>query len=199
MTIINLHQRNGAGRKNAAVGLVFYIMGASGAGKDTILDYARRNQPEGANIVFAHRYITRPSGYGSENHVALTEAEFALRLRNRCFAMHWQSHGFHYGIGVEITNWLRQGLNVVVSGSRGHLATALRLFPDLIPILVTAPEKIIAQRLAQRNREDEVMISQRLERNSLFSGLRLDFLHVLHNNGTPEQAGNDFLALITGS
>ena len=52
------------------------------------------------------------------------------------FALHWQSHGLHYGIGIEIDGWLAQGHAVVVNGSRGYLKSALlRLPPPCIPCL----------------------------------------------------------------
>ncbi len=80
---------------------LFYLIGASGSGKDSLMDYARQrlqNRP----LLFAHRYITRPSDFNGENHIALSEEEFFQRLHSGLFAMHWHSHGYHYGIGIEI-------------------------------------------------------------------------------------------------
>ena len=49
-----------------------YVMGPSGAGKDSVLDRARTMLSVEAPVAFAHRYITRPADIGGENHVALT-------------------------------------------------------------------------------------------------------------------------------
>ncbi|GAL20638.1 ATP-binding protein PhnN [Vibrio maritimus] len=41
-------------------GKLYYIVGPSGAGKDTLIDAIRAEFPE--DIIVAHRYITRPFG-----------------------------------------------------------------------------------------------------------------------------------------
>lgn len=43
------------------------------------------------------------------------------------FALSWQANGLSYGIPREIDDWLAAGEDVLVNGSRGHLAqTRLR-------------------------------------------------------------------------
>jgi hypothetical protein len=63
-------------------GQLIYVMGPSGAGKDSLLGFAREKVP-GEPVVFAHRYITRPTGNG-ENHIALTPEEFEARSSMAC-------------------------------------------------------------------------------------------------------------------
>ncbi len=46
--------------------IYIYVMGPSGAGKDSVLDRARALLSVNATIAFAHRYITRPSDIGGE-------------------------------------------------------------------------------------------------------------------------------------
>jgi ribose 1,5-bisphosphokinase PhnN len=70
-------------------GRLIYVMGPSGAGKDSLLGFAR-DRLKAEPILFAHRYITRPSGNG-EAHVELTVEEFevrcvSLRLSGRVMA-----------------------------------------------------------------------------------------------------------------
>ena len=67
-------------------GSLVYVMGPSGAGKDSVLGRARSLLPPAAPVVFAHRYITRPAEAGGENHVALTRDEFATRRACGLFA-----------------------------------------------------------------------------------------------------------------
>ena len=100
-------------------GRLFYVVGASGVGKDTLIRYAREALEGSDAVVFAHRYITRPAESGGENHIALTMAEFMLRERHGLFAMTWESHGYRYGVGIEIDRWLAAGLTVVVSTTSG--------------------------------------------------------------------------------
>jgi ribose 1,5-bisphosphokinase len=81
---------------------LFYLIGPSGSGKDALLVYAREHLTGSENVLFSHRYITRPSQAGGENHIALTQAEFDQRQQLGLFALSWQSHQYAYGIGVEI-------------------------------------------------------------------------------------------------
>jgi ribose 1,5-bisphosphokinase len=176
---------------------LFYVVGASGAGKDSLLNYARSQLQLDTSVVFAHRYITRLHNAGGENHVALTEAEFASRMGRGCFAMQWYSHQTWYGIGVEIDQWLSKGLNVVVNGSRAYLDEAARNYPELTPVLITAEFELLRRRLQNRGRESIEQIEQRLQ-----SALRLDQeirhprLHRIANNGILAQAGEKLLRLI---
>lgn len=113
-------------RQLDSAGLI-YVMGPSGAGKDALLAFARERV--GASAMFAHRYITRAFGDG-ENHIALTHDEFASRAEHGLFAMHWESLGLRYGVGIELDAWLARGVPVVVNGSRQHALAALARYPD---------------------------------------------------------------------
>jgi ribose 1,5-bisphosphokinase len=147
---------------------LFYVMGPSGAGKDSVLACARALLPAETSIVFAHRYNTRPPEASGENHVALSEPEFAMRRAHGLFAFHWQAHGNHYGIGREIHAWRKAGLTVVVSGSREHFQNVAGIDPDTYPILITAPAERLRERLAARGREDQVAVAKRLERSDAY-------------------------------
>lgn len=143
---------------------LIYIMGPSGSGKDALMGEARRVIAPERPVVFAHRYITRHSDVGGENHVALSREEFHLRLNRGLFALTWESHGFAYAIGREIDLWMERGLSVAVNGSRGALGQAVAAYPDLLPVLVTAPGEMLRQRLGARAREDSAEIERRLAR-----------------------------------
>ncbi len=147
---------------------LFYVMGPSGAGKDSVLARARALLPADTSVVFAHRYITRPPEASGENHVALSGPEFAMRRAHGLFAFHWQAHGNHYGIGREIHAWRKVGLTVVVSGSREHFQDVAGVDPDTYPVLITASAERLRERLAARGREDEAAAARRLERGDAF-------------------------------
>jgi ribose 1,5-bisphosphokinase len=175
-------------------GRLIYVVGPSGSGKDSLLAWVRAHLPAGAPIAFAHRYITRPEGAGGENYVSLTEGEFAPRLERGLFAMHWASHGWCYGIGVEIDHWLARGLDVVVSGSRAYLPEALARYPDLGLVWVTAPAETLRARLERRGRESTAEIAARLERGvALGVPPRRPAIRIL-NDGPVERAGAELLA-----
>ncbi len=176
-------------------GKLVYVMGPSGAGKDSVLDRARALALPGMPVVFAHRYITRPAGAGGENHVALSPAEFDLRRRQGLFAFHWQAHGNAYAIGAEIHRWRELGLTVVVSGSREHFVQAGGIDAGTVPVLITAPADRLAARLAQRGREDTGAARARLQRaqaHEIDDPRRVTIV----NDGALDDAAEKFVSLL---
>jgi ribose 1,5-bisphosphokinase len=177
-------------------GKLFYVIGPSGSGKDSLMRYGRERLAADPGVVFAHRYITRPVELHGENHVALTEAEFDARLNAGLFAMHWGSHGLRYGIGREINFWLAKGCNVVMNGSREYLTEARRRYPALTAILVTVSPEILAARLRARGRETEDQISQRIARARQF--MRPDGpLEIIENDAELGAAGERLVQLLS--
>lgn len=177
-------------------GALIFIIGPSGSGKDTLINLARQRLGHKTDVCFAHRYITRPATAGGENHVALANEEFLARRSAGLFAMNWSSHGYHYGIGIEINQWLAKGLTVVVNGSRGYLETALRHYPELRPVLVDVAPAILRERLARRGRETEEGIERRLSRNSSFDLEAGIGCFRVDNNECPDLACHQLLTII---
>lgn len=178
-----------------AEGKLFYVIGPSGSGKDSLMRYGRERLASDPGVVFAHRYITRPVELNGENHVALTEAEFDARLATGLFAMQWGSHGLCYGIGREIDFWLAKGCNVVMNGSREYLPEARRLYPALTAVLVTVSPEVLAERLRARGRETEDQIAQRIMRARQFMQPE-GRLEVIQNDSGLEVAGERLVQLL---
>jgi ribose 1,5-bisphosphokinase len=177
-------------------GRLFYVVGATGAGKDGLLDHARARMAGRQAVVFAHRYTTRCAGAGGDNQVALTDAEFLLRKRHGLFVMDWESGSLRYGIGAEINYWLAMGLSVVVNGSRGYLAHALKRYPGLTVIWVSARTDRAEAGLARRGREPVPETAARTERRALVpEPAECRVVHISHG-GLLETAGEEFLAAL---
>jgi ribose 1,5-bisphosphokinase len=171
---------------------LFYVVGASGVGKDSLLQYAKLNLPLHSKYIFTHRYITRAANAGGENHIELTNEEFIIRKQAGLFLFDWESHNNYYGIGIEVLQWIEAGFNVVLNGSRAHLENAKIIYPNLIDILIDANPEIIAQRLLKRKRESESEIYLRIQRNTLIES-KNRFKHIILNNTMIAEAGNDLL------
>lgn len=138
--------------------MIFAIVGPSGAGKDTLIAGAMAARPD---LRLVRRVITRPTAAGGEDFEGVTEPAFAARKAAGEFAMDWQAHGLHYGIPR--AQILGPG-PILFNGSRAALPAAQSAFPDLAVILVTAPDAVLAARLALRGREGVEDISARLAR-----------------------------------
>ena len=177
-------------------GSLVYVMGPSGAGKDSVLGRARALLPPDAPVVFAHRYITRPADTGGENHVAVTRAEFAMRRAHGLFAYHWHAHGNDYAVGREIHDWRAAGLTVVVSGSRDHFLRTGGLDSQARPVLITAPAERLKQRLAGRGRESALEAAERLERAEAYD-IDDPRLVTIVNDATIDEAASSFVRLLS--
>lgn len=177
-------------------GVLLYVIGASGSGKDSLIQHARFKLAQDANVVFAHRYITRPPDAGGENHVALSEDEFESRVMQKLFPLHWHSHGLRYGIGCELNHWLAKGLTVILNGSRAYLHEASRRYPELVPVLIEVSPAVLRARLQGRGRESAEEIDARLKRASEFGSLQHCKMLRFRNDAPLANTGPDFVELI---
>lgn len=132
------------------IGRVFAVVGPSGAGKDTLIAGAVAADPR---LHWARRVVTRVPLPGDEPSEAAGEDDFAARLAAGDFALHWQAHGLGYGIPEAEFAGLTLGRDVIFNGSRAALPQALARFPALHVLAVTAPEPVLAARIAARGRE----------------------------------------------
>lgn len=174
---------------------IFYVMGASGSGKDSLIKGCRLNLQDEHRCMVAHRYITRSAMAGGENHIQLGYLEFQQRVISGHFAMHWQANGYYYGVGGEIISWLESGFNVIVNGSRAYLPQALKHFgKTLIPLCLSVSPAVLRKRLLARGRESGQEIEQRIRRAAEYTMvspcLQLD------NNGSLDDTVNTLLEFI---
>ncbi len=171
-----------------------YLIGPSGAGKDTLLRWLSTHRPSSVQLHVARRTITRPAGDASEPHESVTPAQFAHLLRTGAFALHWEANGLRYGIRREELLALGSGGSVIVNGSRAALYEARRRYPGLFVVQITAGIELLRQRLLLRGREQPEVIESRLSRSALLPMINVDA--VIHNEGTPEQAALQLVALL---
>ncbi|MEK8079816.1 phosphonate metabolism protein/1,5-bisphosphokinase (PRPP-forming) PhnN [Pseudomonas sp. XK-1] len=148
-------------------GRLIYLMGPSGSGKDSLLNTARERLAE-RGCVIARRVITRSAEAVGEEAIALTAAEFEVQEAAGAFALSWRANGLAYGIPRQIDDWLAAGQDVLVNGSRGHLAQARQRYPELLAILLQVDEAALRQRLQARGRESAEQIEARLARSRSF-------------------------------
>jgi len=157
-------------------GTLFYIIGASGVGKDSVINELKNKLTYKEGFIFTKRFITRPNSDSTEKHIPISNADFDYRLSNQLFALNWKANGNAYGIGIEIEYWLSKGFHVIVNGSRGYLDVAKTKYPDLQSILIEVDKSILYNRLIGRNRESKEEIEQRLKRNEQFETLDYDMI-----------------------
>jgi ribose 1,5-bisphosphokinase len=166
-------------------GTLIFLMGPSGSGKDSLIE-AARSPLQTLNCAVVRRVITRSAESVGEDAVGVSQEEFEQRKAMGDFALSWHANGLDYGIPAVVDQWLKDGRHVLVNGSRGHLAQALRRYPTLLPVLLTVKDDVLRARLLRRGREGLAEIDARLRRNRLFTadGLIGDTqIHRLDNSG----------------
>ena len=163
-------------------GRIFAVVGPSGVGKDTLLAGAVAQSPA---IHWAQRVITRPNMQGGEPFIGVDRKVFEARLTSGDFALHWIAHGLSYGITHAEFLPIEMGRDVVFNGSRHALAAAKAVFPALTVLRVSAPSKVLAERLAARGRETVDEIAARLRRASYDLPADIAVIDVV-NDASPE-------------
>jgi ribose 1,5-bisphosphokinase len=168
------------------------VVGASGAGKDSVINFARDRL--GDAVVVVRRAVTRAADGGSEDHDSLSPEAFASAERDGRFALSWEAHGLSYGLPVALEDDLAAGRVVIANLSRAVLPRLLARYPAALVVEVSAAPEIIAQRLAGRGREAGDDIRRRMERSANFrlppSTVQID------NSGDLDRAGNRFVSLL---
>jgi ribose 1,5-bisphosphokinase len=173
-------------------GRIFAVVGPSGAGKDTLIEAARRTRPD---LHIVRRTITRPEEAGGEPFEGVTPEVFEQRSAAGEFVLEWQAHGLRYGIPRSVERAMSEGRDVIFNGSRAMLGAAWEAFAGLTVIHVTASVPVLAERLAARGRESRDDIARRLTRASYEIPYGIG-VRVVENNGPLDRAVADFLAAL---
>jgi thymidine phosphorylase len=144
-------------------GAFFFVVGASGVGKDTLIAGAMQALAPTGRYVQARRAITRPEGPG-EDHEPVSPADFAAREAAGGFLLTWDAHGLRYGLPAALLDQQARGLHIVVSGSRAALPQLVGRVPRLVVVEVTAPAAALRDRIVARGRETAAAVEERLSR-----------------------------------
>ena len=166
-------------------GHLMLVVGPSGSGKDTLLAAAALSLRNDPRFRFVRRVITRAPGI--EGNEAIGEAAFAAREAAGDFALSWGAHGLRYGIPADIVSDLQAGLVVVANVSRGVVPEAAERFPVTV-LLITAPDPLRAERLAQRGREDTAAVFDRLSRTVSPLPIHIDTRTIINDGPIEEGA-----------
>ncbi|MFC6490807.1 phosphonate metabolism protein/1,5-bisphosphokinase (PRPP-forming) PhnN, partial [Nitratireductor sp. GCM10026969] len=132
-------------------GVFVAVAGPSGAGKDSLIDYAKpRLGALAADIVFARRIITRPPEAGGEAHDAMDAETFERARAEGRFALSWRAHGLGYALPAKVDATMHAGGVVVANVSRAIVPDIKVRYAHVAPVLITATPEALAERLARR-------------------------------------------------
>ena len=175
---------------------LLYLIGPSGSGKDSLLQWLLQNIQPDVPLHLARRCITRATQASGEQHEPVSQAQWDRLCEAGALALHWQANGLSYGVRKTELAPLALGHCVLVNGSRAHLDEARQGFPDLTAVHINVTAERLQQRLKQRGREDAFAVERRLRRNQNLpaSAECAD----ISNDGPIEVAGAALLAVVQG-
>jgi ribose 1,5-bisphosphokinase len=165
---------------------LIYVIGPSGAGKDSVLQGVRDTWANLPTAHWARRTITRAVQPGGEAHESVTQQAFDTLSQDGAFAMSWQANGLSYGIRKEELKPLFAGHCVFVNGSRAYLSQVLLQWPASTVVQISASADVLLQRLNSRNRESAQAVSERMNRR-IANDLPLDAISIV-NDGALQEA-----------
>ena len=173
-------------------GCLVFVVGPSGAGKDTLIRLAAGELDGHPAVRVARRIITRASST-HEDHGSVDDARFEAMSADGAFCLEWSAHGLRYGIPREVEDDVRLGSVVICNGSRAAAALMRRRFVQSAIVLITARREILAERIASRGRDDS--IAARLDRD-LANWAADDADHVIDNSGELAGAAAELVAYV---
>ena len=183
------------GQFSVMQGVFVAMVGPSGSGKDTLIRLAREQLKDEPRVHFVRRSVTRPID-GSEDHEPISRDEFADRVTNDIFGLHWQAHGLCYGLPNSELQWLGLGHVVIANVSRTMQAEVTLRFPRHLFVEIAANEEIRAARIGERKRASDGDPLHRLSRTVTFQ--RTDRTVVIENNDEAEIVGKALVHAIRG-
>jgi ribose 1,5-bisphosphokinase len=176
-------------------GALVAVVGPSGAGKDAVIEGARRRFAADPRVVFPQRVITRPAGPG-EDHRPVSASEFADAERAGGFAIRWDAHGLRYGVPVAVAGAVREGAIAVVNVSRAVLADLPAAFGEVHVVRVSVPEEVRRERILARGRESSADALGRLERPDPAPDARVDL--EIANDGPLDRSVEELARFVAG-
>jgi ribose 1,5-bisphosphokinase len=175
----------------SGTGRLIAVVGPSGAGKDSLINLARRACAGDGTTVFPRRVVTREASRFEDN-TQVSMAAFRQARDRGDFAAHWEAHGHGYALPSAIDDELAAGRTVVANVSRTVVEALRRAYADVTVVLITAPPDILAERLAARERGSDGEIAHRLGR--AVDDVRADVAIV--NLGNIEHRAREFVEVI---
>jgi len=177
-------------------GVVVAVVGPSGAGKDSVMNHAReRLGALASEVSFIRRIITRPMDGNTEDHDSVDAAAFERLIAEDAFAAYWSANGLRYGLPASVDTIVRAGGVVVANVSRAVIPALRDRYAHVLPVVITAPAHILAQRLETRGRESREEVAARLERADA-QELAVEGAVTIVNDGDLADASEKFLTIL---
>lgn len=161
---------------------LFFFVGNSGSGKDSLMKAtAQILEKMGKRVFIVKRYITR-SCHSSENFYSISKEDFLKMKKNDQFALNWSIYDLHYGCPITFEEKINSGKIVFINVSRNILGECKEKYPNSNIIYIKVPIEIAKERLLQRGREKGRALQERLERMNKKISIPYKHIEIENNN-----------------
>lgn len=174
------------------------VVGPSGAGKDTLIAYAKARLSEKGldRFHFVRRVITRTADGSTEDHDTLSLMAFERAEADGAFALSWEAHGLRYGLPASVDRHISAGDTVVANLSRKAIPVMRTCYRNVSVVAVVASKATLSARLIARGRESAEEVAARLSRSTETDIGVSGAFATIANDGTIEEAGEALISAI---
>jgi ribose 1,5-bisphosphokinase len=129
----------------AGQGSFVAVVGPSGAGKDTLINWLKSKLEGEDRVMFVRRTVTRDADGTTEDHDSLDRESFAVEEEAGHYAVCWEAHGLRYGIPTTALHHVENGGIAIANGSRRALGEIERVFGNLLVVSLTVDRDVLAK------------------------------------------------------
>lgn len=162
--------------------MLFVISAPSGAGKTTIINEIRKQQPE---LTFSVSATTRPkrcTEIEGKDYYFITNEKFKKMIENHEFAEWEIVHGHFYGTLIcELNRAKSEDVKMLLDVDVKGALSIKKLYPETITVFIDVPEDEIMRRLNKRNTETADDLKSRYERIKLEMTYKDKFDYIVEN------------------
>ncbi len=178
-------------------GRLFIVSAPSGAGKTTLCTAVRRHFGDLAYSVSYTTRAPRPGEQHGRDYFFITEVEFQQGIAAGRWAVWARVHGNLYGTSAQwVAETLSDGQDILMDIDVQGTRQMLERFPEAITIFIRPPSlEILAQRLRQRDSDDDAAIAVRLSNAQEEMAQQTLYRHVVVNDDL-DRAAHELIALI---
>ena len=166
-------------------GILFLLIGPSGAGKNTLINHIIENSQ---NLFFLPSYTSREKRtgeYDGNPYYFITRSSFEKKITDKEFLEYQLVNGNYYGTSKnDIIKNLREGKNVITDIEVLGAIEAKLIFPNNIcTVFITAlNETIQIERIKKRHKESKESLAKRIERSRIENSISYLFDYSLCND-----------------
>jgi guanylate kinase len=176
---------------------VFFLDGASGAGKTTLALTLAASRPD---VMLVPRYTTRPKRTDADEreYVFVSRAEFdAVKVSDKFVEYRDYDFGMSYGLPADaVEKVLAEGKHALAIVNLGRIRAAQERCPDAVSILVDVPLPILRDRLVARGVHSQEQLDERLTNALSVEQFRDTYDYVLLNVGEPAEVAARLDAIV---